>query len=91
MRLMTSMSQVLKALANPRRLAILQSLRQHRQASVIELSHVLKLSFRSTSKHLQVLSQQGLVEPERAGMQVDYHLGKKLPRRVRKLLMLIFE
>ena len=47
---------ILKALANRRRLGILRVLKQNREATVGDIAAEIRLSFRSTSKHLGVLT-----------------------------------
>lgn len=64
---------VFKALANRRRIAILTYLKIHPSTSVLTLSDAIHLSFRSTSRHLQVLRAAALVEPRRRWREVHYH------------------
>ncbi|MBI3115267.1 MAG: winged helix-turn-helix transcriptional regulator [Candidatus Kerfeldbacteria bacterium] len=78
---MPSAEQIFKALANRRRLALLAHLRRVPDASVVELSDVLHLSFRSTSKHLHVLRSAGLLDAERRGREMRY-TRTPLPRSV---------
>jgi DNA-binding transcriptional ArsR family regulator len=63
-----------KSLANRRRLAILKFLAQSEGAMVFEIAEKINLSFKSTSRHLQVLKQAGLVESEQQGLEQHYHL-----------------
>ena len=49
------MEKILKAAANRRRLKILSYLKNHRKSSVGELAEEIKLSFKSTSRHLAIL------------------------------------
>lgn len=71
------MEKLLKALANRRRLAILKFLKEKKEASVGEIAHQIKLSFKATSKHLYILSVADLVEKEQMGLQVFYRLSKE--------------
>ena len=64
------MEKILKALANRRRLKILQLLKERRRVSVTEIAGHIKLSFKSTSRHLSVLRNADLVEGEQVGLSV---------------------
>lgn len=76
---MPTMERVLKALANRRRLAIVLFLKRHRELSVSEIAEKIRLSFKSTSRHLAVLSAADLVEKDQRGVQVFYRLARHLP------------
>ena len=53
---MRKLERILKALANRRRLAILKYLKENKNAPVAEIAYEIDLSFKSTSKHLGILS-----------------------------------
>lgn len=63
-----------KALANPHRLELLDLLAQGGR-SVEELAREAALSFANASAHLQVLRRARLVEAEKRGLNVVYHLA----------------
>jgi rhodanese-related sulfurtransferase/DNA-binding transcriptional ArsR family regulator len=63
-----------KAVANGRRLEILDVLAQG-ERSVEELAEETFQSFANTSQHLQVLKQAQLVEPRRSGTFIRYRLA----------------
>ena len=65
----------LKVLANRRRLAIIQYLKIHHEAPVTEIAGAIHLSFKSTSKHLIILSAASIVEKEQQHLQVFYRLS----------------
>ncbi len=65
---------LLKALANKRRLAVLQYLKNQKEATVGEISEAIRLSFRSTSRHLGVLSHADVLEKEQRGTEVYYRI-----------------
>lgn len=69
----------LKALSNKRRLLIIRFLKNKKTATVGEISREIRLSFRSTSKHLRVLFVAGLVEREQEKLKVHYRLANTLP------------
>lgn len=78
--------KVYKALANRRRLVILLYLQKHGQASVTKLSEHLRISFRSTSKHLQILRQMDIVGSEQIRLEQYYSLIKPLHPFVQQAL-----
>lgn len=71
--------RALKALANRRRLKIIKILKGRRNASVSELAEGIRLSFRSTSRHLRVLSSAGILENEQVGPHMLYRLSDRPP------------
>ncbi|MBI4138661.1 winged helix-turn-helix transcriptional regulator [Candidatus Uhrbacteria bacterium] len=66
--------RTLKALANERRLAILWHL-QTNELTVIDIAERIKLSFRSTSKHLRILSNADVVRRRQKSRNVYYRLS----------------
>lgn len=67
-RRVTSDGKALKALANPRRARILQELGKHGQANSTTIADALGENTGTTSYHLRVLAEAGIIEemPERA-------------------------
>ena len=70
-----TMERLLKAVANQRRLAIIRLLKNKNELTVSEISSAIKLSFRSTSKHLAVLLAMDIVEKEQRSVEVFYRLS----------------
>ncbi len=70
----------LKAVANRRRLAILNTIRKKREANVTEIAAAIKLSFTSTSKHLTMLERAGFVEKEQRSLNVFYRVASDAPK-----------
>lgn len=68
--------KVLKALANRRRLAIVQFLHTKDHASVGDIAEHIRLSFAATSRHLRTLAAADLVENEQVNTTVNYFLPK---------------
>jgi len=64
--------KILKALANNRRAAIIEEL-ENGPLSVMELSERVDLSYKSMSKHLQKLTEAGIIKRDPQGKNV-YHL-----------------
>jgi ArsR family transcriptional regulator len=62
-----------KAIADPKRLIILESLR-HGARSVGELAEVLGTSQPNTSQHLAILRERSIVTAERRGTVIYYSL-----------------
>lgn len=86
-----NIEQVLKALANGRRLFILNLLKDKKRLSVGEISKKIKLSLKSTSKHLVILSAAGLLEKEQKSVQVYYSVSSELNFSVRTILNIILQ
>lgn len=66
-------AQILKALAHPTRLFMVEELEQGERC-VCELVAMVGADFSTISKHLSVLKQAGIVRDEKRGQQVFYHL-----------------
>jgi ArsR family transcriptional regulator len=61
------------ALSDPTRILILYALNEHSQ-NVTELTKELGIPQPTTSRHLKVLRERGLVFTERQGTVITYHL-----------------
>ncbi len=71
---MKELERQLKALANRRRLGILKHLKYNREDNVSNIAKAIKLSFKSTSHHLRLLSQTDILEKEQKNLFVFYRL-----------------
>ena len=80
----------MKALANKRRLAIIELLRKGDEKSVGEIADNIKLSFRATSKHLSVLMNADILEKEQRSLQIFYSINKEAPDMIKQLLRILF-
>ncbi|MBI3984333.1 MAG: metalloregulator ArsR/SmtB family transcription factor [Candidatus Levybacteria bacterium] len=69
-------AKLLKALSNPKRLEILQLLR-NQQLTVSEIQEMLSLPQGNLSQHLQVLRLSKVVEAKRDGKQIHYKVAHK--------------
>jgi len=78
--------RVLKALANHRRILLLQWLHADPPISVGDMAEKLRLSFKSTSKHLSVLKSAHIVEAEQINTVMNYRLAQPLHPLVKLLL-----
>src|SRR3990167_5169 len=59
----------LKALANRRRLAIVRFIKKKNETSVGDIAEEIKLSLKSTSRHLAVLFSAGILDREQRSLQ----------------------
>ncbi len=71
--LIEAKTEVLKALAHPTRLYIIEKLASGEQC-VCKFVEAIKADFSTISKHLAVLKNAGLVADEKRGQMVYYHL-----------------
>ncbi len=78
-----------KAFANVSRLKILGYLKKHKAASVTEICHSTKCSYKATSKHLAILYHVDVVEREQVGFEMHYRISDKLDAATLTLLKLI--
>ncbi len=67
-------AEVLKAVAHPARLKIIDTLTESGPKCVSELTEMLDLSQPTVSGHLAVLRSAGIVANEKQGLQVVYHI-----------------
>lgn len=68
-------SEILRALAHPLRMRILEFIDQHELINVNRIYSSLNLEQSITSQHLRILRQVGLVETEREGKFIHYKLN----------------
>lgn len=73
-----NLERVLKALANKRRLAIIQYLKKEKEATVGDIAEEIQLSFKATSKHLGVLFAADIVDKNQRSLQMWYCLSPTL-------------
>lgn len=85
------LEKVLKALANRRRLAILKFIKNSKSgfASVGEVASAIKLSFKSTSKHLMILENVDVLNKEKISLMVSYSVSKNLNGVVAKIISVL--
>ena len=80
------LERIFKAFANARRIAILSYLKRRRAATVGEIAEHIRLSFKSTSKHLIILRSAGIVEFDQSGLEMHYRIASELMSEARTLL-----
>ena len=83
-------AQLLKLLANEKRLMILCRLVAHREMSVGKLSTAVQLSQSALSQHLALMREDGLVATRRQAQTVFYRVADLNARRLLKLLKNIY-
>lgn len=81
--------KILKALANRRRLQIIKYLKDQKTATVTDIAERIKLSFKSTSKHLAVLFGAGIVDKEQISLSMFYSVVEPLPKIAKHVVDLI--
>lgn len=74
---MKEIEKILKVLANKRRLQILRFVHTKKEATVTAIAAHLKLSFKSTSRHLALLYAADVLTREQRGLQMYYRLHPK--------------
>jgi len=83
------LEKLFKALANKRRLFIIQYLKKRKDATVGSIAHEIKLSFKSTSKHLNILFAADILDREQKDLQRFYSLPKSLSPFIKHLLSIL--
>ncbi|MDE2078986.1 MAG: winged helix-turn-helix transcriptional regulator [Patescibacteria group bacterium] len=83
------LERVLKALANRRRIAIVRYLKTRKEAVVGDVASEIKLSFKSTSHHLAILSAAGILEKEQRSLNMYYCIAADIPVPAQKIIALI--
>lgn len=86
---MKELEKILKALANKRRLVIIKYLKEEKEAVVGDVARFIRLSFKSTSKHLSILRVVDIIEREQRGPLVFYSLNPNKHTLVDRLLSLL--
>ncbi len=71
---MKSFIRIMKALSDPNRVRVLKLL-QKKELCVCEIQEFLQLAQSTVSRHMKTLEDAGLVERERRGTWIIYHLA----------------
>jgi len=85
----SEIERVLKALANKRRLMILRFLKIKKESSVSDIASQIKLSLKSTSRHLSVLFGADILEREQRNLQVFYKLSGGMAESAKRIVSLL--
>ncbi|MBI2582773.1 winged helix-turn-helix transcriptional regulator [Candidatus Azambacteria bacterium] len=86
---MKDLEKSLKALANRRRLAIITYLKKHREAPVKEVAGAIRLSFKATSKHLNILAGVDILEKDQRSLQMFYRLAPTQKPGIKHIIYLL--
>ena len=78
-----------RALANQKRLAIISYLNKNKEATVSLIAEHINLSFKSTSRHLRLLRNVGLVESNQIGIERHYYLPNKNNQFIKHALSIV--
>jgi ArsR family transcriptional regulator len=70
-------ARVLKALAHPARLKLIDVLAEHEEVCVCDLTQAIGMDMSTVSRHLTQLKTAGIVESEKRGLMVFYRLRVK--------------
>ncbi len=70
-------ARIIKAMAHPTRLFIVDQLARDEQRCVCELTEMVGADMSTVSRHLTILKEAGIVEDERRGTQILYRLRVK--------------
>jgi DNA-binding transcriptional ArsR family regulator len=82
------LEKIFKALANRRRLAAISFIRKKKQANVGEIAEAIKLSFKSTSRHLNILRSSGILDREQSSLYVIYSISNEQSDILKKVFNL---
>ncbi|KKQ35494.1 MAG: hypothetical protein US50_C0013G0008 [Candidatus Nomurabacteria bacterium GW2011_GWB1_37_5] len=86
---MKNFEKNLKALANKRRLEIIKYLKRNMSANVGQIAKEIRLSYKSTSKHLGILFAQDIVSKEQVRFEVVYELSPRKDPEVENIIKLL--
>lgn len=83
------LEKILKALANKRRLKIVRFLKKNGEAPVWEIADAIRLSVKSTSRHLAVLFSSDLVDKEQRSLEVYYRCAPSFPAVIKGVISIL--
>ena len=82
----TEIIKVFKALGNERRFLILKYILSQKELTVSQISELINLSFKSTSRHLSVLKNANLVVSRQTDLNNFYSLNNEFTREFVRFL-----
>jgi ArsR family transcriptional regulator len=82
--------KIFKALSNENRLKILAFLWPNKELSVADIAGRIRLSLKSTSKHLVLLKNVGFLQSEGKAKSVYYSINPDLSKEITSFLHLPF-
>ncbi len=73
----TARAKIIKAMAHPARLMIVDELGEHGERCVCELTELVGSDMSTVSRHLTQLKEAGIVQDEKRGKMIFYRLRVK--------------
>ncbi|EPS47936.1 ArsR family transcriptional regulator [Clostridium botulinum] len=70
-------AELLKVLAHPVRICIVKGLLEKGECNVSHMQNCLDMPQSTISQHLQKLRSAGIIEGDRNGLQINYHVSNK--------------
>ncbi len=80
-------AEVLKVLAHPVRICIVKGLLEKGECNVSHMQNCLDMPQSTISQHLQKLRSAGIIEGDRNGLQINYHVSNKKAEQLIKILL----
>jgi len=84
---MEEKAEILKAIAHPYRLCIVNGLLDEPGCNVTKMQSCLELPQSTISQHLAKLKNAGIVEGRRNGLEVNYYVVNEHAKRVVRVLI----
>ena len=81
-----NLEKLLKAVANRRRLAILEYLSKKKEANVGDIAEHINLSYKSTSRHLAVLRSADLADREQRSLEIFYSISSDISPVIKQIM-----
>ncbi|WP_040210266.1 ArsR/SmtB family transcription factor [Clostridium polynesiense] len=80
-------AEILKVLAHPVRLCIVKGLLENGSQNVTNMQMCLNVPQSTVSQHLQKLRSAGIIQGERNGLEIKYHVCSETAARTVKALL----
>ena len=74
-------ARIIRAMASPKRLMLVDELARDDQRCVCELAALIDADISTVSRHLTMLRQAGIIDEQRRGKMVYYHIRNPLAKR----------
>ena len=84
---MAEKAEILKAIAHPVRLCIVNGLMSDEGCNVSKIQSCLELPQSTISQHLAKLKSAGIVEGRRNGLEVNYYVVNEYVKKIVKILI----
>lgn len=81
------MAELLKVLSHPVRICIVKGLLEKGECNVSHMQNCLGMPQSTISQHLQKLKSAGIIEGNRNGLQINYHVSNKKAEQLIKILL----